>query len=199
MLPRAAPAVRKSSRTPACFSCTHPIEETLARRPKRQSFVRKLVSAASIAAAFIGCALAGGMTVVRADTAQNHTVVARSSNDALVIWDATGDVGEIVQAKLDDVRANARLEHDALRALAAKMPLLDKSSRSVNVRVVYGDISALNSEYGSPTFASVNRYALVKLDPKDAFGNRDHWMTLPAGAPIPGWIRFTQLGRLPPR
>lgn len=128
-----------------------------------------------------------------------HVIVVRPSGDALVIWDATSQVIDIVHDKVADKDANDRLERDGLKALSSKMSSLNKSSRQLTLRVVYKKTAAVNSEYGTPTLEGVEKYATIDLDAKDAFGDRDGWTKLSPHASLPSWIKFNVIGQLPPR
>ena len=139
---------------------------------------------------FASTAVAGG---------EGNVIVARVSNDALVIWDATNDVARIVHDKLSEKTANESLTREGLRILASRISFISKSSWRVTLRIVYKKTAAVNSAYGTPTLAGVEKYAVVVLDPKDAFRDRNNWMKLAPNAPIPAWVRFKVIGRLPPR
>lgn len=130
---------------------------------------------------------------------QGHIVVGRPSHGAIVVWDATPDVIEIVHGKLSDQAANDKLERDGLRVLASRLYVLDTNNPSITLRITYQKIAAVNSEYGNSTFAGVEEYATIILDGKSAFAKRNRWTTLPNGAPVPAWVKFRIAGRLPPR
>ena len=128
-----------------------------------------------------------------------HVVVARASDDALVIWDASAEIAAIVSNKVSDDAANNRIERDALRVLAQSLPKLEKSTKSVTVRVIYNKTGAVSPVYGAPTFAGVERYATLEMSHKDAASNRDKWKELDAKTAVPAWVAFKILGQLPPR
>ncbi len=128
-----------------------------------------------------------------------HVVVARVSDDALIIWDASPEIAAIVTNKTADDAANAQLERDALRVLAQNVSRLEKSAKSVTVRVIYNKTGAVSPVYGAPTFAGVERYATLEASYKDAAADRDKWKELDPKHAVPSWIAFKVIGRLPPR
>lgn len=148
-------------------------------------------------AAFALCA----PLAARADEAvvAGHFVLARASEDALVLFDASPEVAAIVTNKTSDADANDGLERDALKVLAAMLPKLDKSTKSVTVRVTYNKTGAVSPVYGAPTFAGVERYALLAVNYKEAAADRDKWKELDPKHAVPSWISFKVIGQLPPR
>jgi hypothetical protein len=127
-----------------------------------------------------------------------NVVVARASGDALVIWDASPEVAELVTSRTPDDRAGARLQRDALRVAADSLSKVESSASSLTVRIIYSKSGAVSPVYGAATFAGVERYATVQLPFKDAQADRDHWKSLDAKAPLPKWIEVKVTGQLPP-
>jgi hypothetical protein len=128
-----------------------------------------------------------------------HFVLARASEDALVLFDASPEVAAIVSNKTPDADANDALERDALKVLALMLPKLEKSTKSVTVRLTYNKSGAVSPVYGAPTFAGVERYALLEVTYKDAAVDRDKWKELDPKHAVPPWISFKVIGQLPPR
>jgi hypothetical protein len=152
-----------------------------------------------IAAACIVFAL-GARPVPAEDAAvPGNVVVARTSGDALVIWDASPEVAELVGERASDERASTKLERDALRVAAQSLGKIEKSANTLSVRIIYTKTGAVSPVYGAATFAGVERYATLELPLKDALADRDHWKTLDAKAPLPKWIALKVTGQLPPR
>jgi hypothetical protein len=152
--------------------------------------------AAGAAVAALWTLFAGASTATA--EVPGHVVLARTEGDALLIWDSTVEVAAIVSGKLSDADANARLERDALRVLAAEQPKIT-NAKSITVRVVYSKTGDVSAVYGSPTFAGVERYATVKIDGADASSDRDKWKELADNATPPAWVKFDVIGELPPR
>lgn len=128
-----------------------------------------------------------------------HVIVARTEGDALLIWDASNDVAAIVTDKAADDVANARLQRDGLRVLAASLNKLERSAKTVTLRIIFERTGAVSPVYGAPTLADVERYATLTAPASDLFGDRDKWRELTPGKPLPRWFTFAVIGRLPPR
>jgi hypothetical protein len=128
-----------------------------------------------------------------------HVVVARVSDDALIIWDSSPEIAAIVTNKIADEAANNQLERDALKVLAQSLSKLEKTAKTVTVRVIYNKTGAVSPIYGAPTFAGVERYATLEVPYKFAASDRDKWKELDAKHAVPSWVTFKVIGQLPPR
>jgi hypothetical protein len=116
-----------------------------------------------------------------------HAVLARVEGRALVIWDSTLEVAQIVKDKLPDAAAKDRLERDALGELLLEAPNLGRA-RSVDVRVVYTKTGG------------VERYATLTMPAADVKRDRGRWQeAATGGGALPAWIEFSISGELPPR
>ncbi len=133
------------------------------------------------------------------DAVPGHAVLAKPGGDALVIWDASPVVASIVKSKTDDAGANDLLERDAVHVLATMAPNVDKSAKTITVRVIYSKTGAVSPVYGTPTFMGIERYATLTVPAGDVQGDRDKWKELDAKAPVPAWFAFKVTGLLPPR
>jgi hypothetical protein len=134
-----------------------------------------------------------------ADEVPGHAVLAKPAGDALVIWDASPVVASIVKSKTNDSDANDLLERDAARVLATMAPNVDKSAKTITVRVIYSKTGAVSPVYGTPTFMGIERYATLTVPAGDAQTDRDKWKELDPKAPVPAWFAFKVTGLLPPR
>lgn len=136
----------------------------------------------------------------RADTNDVKPVIARTQGDALVLWDATELVTQIVNDRATDSDADARLANGALKALAQTAPHLS-DAKTITVRVVYARTGAVSPVYGTPTFAGVERFATLEIAGPDARSDAGHWKEAAAAAPgeLPKSVTFTVTGKLPPR
>lgn len=133
------------------------------------------------------------------DAVPGHAVLAKPGGDALVIWDASPVVAAIVKSKTDDSGANDLLERDAVHVLASMAPNIDKSAKTVTIRVIYSKTGAVSPVYGTPTFLGIERYATLIVAAGDTQGDRDKWKELDAKTPVPSWFAFKVTGLLPPR
>lgn len=151
----------------------------------------------SLALVAAGCVAAA--TAALADEVPGHAVLAKPAGDALVIWDASPVVASIVKSKTNDADANDLLERDAAHVLASMAPDVDKSAKTITVRVIYSKTGAVSPVYGTPTFMGIERYATLTVPAGDAQTDRDKWKELDSKAPVPGWFAFKVTGLLPPR
>jgi len=128
-----------------------------------------------------------------------HAVLARATGQALIIWDATPLFADVVRRKLPDSEANALIAHDALRILARMQPDLDKDAKSVTVRIVYAKKGEVSPVYGTATFEGIERYATLNANAADLSTDKDKWKEFDPNAPLPSWLSFAIVGKLPPR
>jgi len=161
---------------------------------KEESSLPRIVPVLAILTALATSSLAA------ADSAPpGKVIVARTDGNAMLIYNASGEVASIVTSKTSDADANDRLERDALQALASKLPLL-QSAKNVTVRVIYDKVGSVSPTYGSLTYAGVERYANLTMNIADAKTNRDRWKDAASShAPLPSWISFQVVGELPQR
>jgi hypothetical protein len=159
-----------------------------------------IVLTRAFALAYAGLTLHGA-SIASADDSANaplRLVLARTGTSALVLWNASPLVAEIVAKRVPEREANDRLERGALRAAAQDLPLLP-TAKSITVRVLYDKTGDVSPVYGGPTFAGVERYALLRLDAARARRDEGRWKELDSGHPVPAWIAFHVIGSLPPR
>ena len=134
-----------------------------------------------------------------AQNVPGDAVLAKPGGNALVIWDASPVVASIVKTKTPDAEAAETLERDAVRVLAGMSGLVEKSAKSVTVRVTYAETGAVSPVYGTRPFAGIELYATLTAPAADTAGDRDHWKTLGPKTPLPPWFVFKVVGKLPPR
>jgi hypothetical protein len=144
-----------------------------------------------------GCLAAA--TAALADEVPGHAVLAKPDGEALVIWDASQVVAEIVKTKTADAAANDLLERDAAHVLATMAPNVDKTAKTITVRVIYSKTGAVSPVYGTPTFMGIEKYATLTVPAADAQSDRDKWKVLDPKAAVPSWFAFKVIGLLPPR
>ena len=92
-----------------------------------------------------------------------------------------------------------RLQHDALSVAAQNFGKIEKSAKTVSVRIVYIVSAGMSPAYHADTFGHMERYVLLTMPYRDAAANRDHWKTLAPGARLPGWVKVDVTGALPPK
>lgn len=129
-------------------------------------------------------------------------VIVRAHGDALVLWDATSVVAQVVRDKAGDDDANARLQRGALKALVETVPHLQDAKR-ITVRVLYNRTGEVSPVYNAATFAGVERYATLEISGTDARSDKEKWkeaaMSSGPATTLPHSITFTIIGKLPPR
>ena len=149
--------------------------------------------------ALVAAACIATTSAASAEDVPGHAVLAKPDADALVIWDASPVVASIVKSKTADPDANDLLERDAAHVLATMAPNIDKSAKTITVRVIYSKTGAVSPVYGTPTFMGIERYATLTVPAADALSDRDKWKELAVKTPIPAWFTFKIVGLLPPR
>ena len=128
-----------------------------------------------------------------------HVVLARTGPAALVLWDATQEVTDIVKTKTPDAQANDRLERGALRALKSTFANL-KGSKTITIRITYAMTGAVSPQYGQATFAGIERYANLSVDVAALKDDHDKWAEASVGnGPLPDFASLKIVGTLPPR
>lgn len=142
----------------------------------------------------------GAMPALARDAAGEKIVLARAEGDALVLWDASDLVTQIVADRDPDPVANALLERGALRAAAQALPQL-KGAKTIAVRVIYQRTGAVSPAYGAATFAGVERYALLTISAADAASDKGKWREAGTAntGPLPANVTFAITGALPAR
>ena len=128
-----------------------------------------------------------------------HIVLARATDEALVIWDASPVIADVVKGKLSDDDANKLVAHDALKVLAMQQPNVDKGAKSITIRIVYSKTGAVSPYYGNTTFAGIERYATLSTAAGDVATDKNNWKELGDSAALPSFLPFTVIGKLPPR
>jgi len=127
-----------------------------------------------------------------------HVVIANAGPSAVLIWNASPIVAQIVTDGASDQVANDRLERAALRAIASDVALLPHA-KTISVRILYDKTGDVSPVYGGPTFAGVERYATLTCDAAHARANAAQWKGLRETDALPAWLTLTVVGTLPPR
>ncbi|HZO95348.1 MAG TPA: hypothetical protein VFB22_16490 [Candidatus Baltobacteraceae bacterium] len=160
----------------------------------RRRLAAPLALLAACACAILAAAPAGADTAV-----PGNAILARSAGDALVIWDASPVVASIVHSKMSDADANALLEHDAADVLSKMWPNVEKSAKTLTVRIVYSKTGAVSPVYGTPTFMGIERYATLTAKSTDVKAHGAAWPANDPKTPLPAWLEYKIVGLLPPR
>jgi hypothetical protein len=128
---------------------------------------------------------------------QGTVVVARAEGDALVLWDASPVVADIVTNKEPRDEAMRKLEAQSIDVLASKAAVL-KQTQTIAVRVIYAKTGAVSPVYHAATFASIEKvFTVTAATPKIASESAAWAKQLGAGK-IPNDLSVTITGELPP-
>ena len=129
-------------------------------------------------------------------TPKGSIVLAKTSPSALLIWDASPVVADLVADKTPDSQALRLLTADAIELLHERAASL--TAKTVELRVVYTRSGAISPAYGAPTFAGVERVMVIDASRADALARADQWKKAARdGAPTPGLtVKIT--GSMPP-
>jgi hypothetical protein len=133
------------------------------------------------------------------DTVPGHAVLARPTGDALVIWNASQVVASIVRSKMTEADADNLLERDAVRILTSMSPHIDKSAKTITVRIIYAKSGEVSPIYNTPTFKGFEQYALLMARAQDIPTNLNKWKELQENHAVPAGLTYKVVGRLPPR
>ncbi len=147
---------------------------------------------AIIGAVAVFCTGVAGAT----DAPKGLVVVARRAPSALLIWDASLAIGDLVVARSGDDASRRSLEVDGIRILAARAPGL--RARTVALRVQYAPVGVEGVAYQASTFANATPVMLLRADRSALVAHAGEWIAdLDAGRQPPG-LSVDSLGALPP-
>lgn len=147
-------------------------------------------------AAALGVAACTAAAVASDDLPKGNVVIAKTHPDAVLIWDATPRVLDLVNTKtLGDAGVRA-LELDALHVLEARAKTL--SAPSVQLRIVYTRTGEMNPLYGTPSFAGVERVAVLAAKRNDILRDGTSWESSLKTGSVPKGLDVTVTGKLPP-
>jgi hypothetical protein len=136
------------------------------------------------------------MGAVRADTLPPGTiVVARSAPAALLVWDASAAVGDLVVARRSGDDGMRALESDGVTIMAARAPRL--RAKSVELRIQYSATGVAGAAYQASTFANATQL-LVLTAPRALIAARAHaWQAAIASHRAPDGLGVRVVGAFP--
>lgn len=152
-----------------------------------------------ISIAFVACSAVFLHPTCAQESAPGRAVLSKSTGDALVIWDASKVVASIVRSKMADAAADGLLKRDAVRVLAKMLRNIDRTAKTITVRIIYAKSGDVSPVYGTLTFKGVEHYALLTVHGADAQSHKTKWKELEDKATIPSWFSYKVIGRLPAR
>lgn len=145
----------------------------------------------------IGIAHATAVASVQSATpAPGGVVVARTSGDAVLIWDASSVVADLHDRKVPNDEALRQVEYHAAQLLIANAPTL-KAARTVTLQVVYPRKPEFNPQYNADVLTSVERLMSLEAT-KDALRGQHGWLEDIRAGTAPQGLTITITGQLPP-
>jgi hypothetical protein len=124
-------------------------------------------------------------------------LLAKTGEQALVIWDATSTVTTIVSDKTPRDVALQTLESQAVTVAASKAPVLP-SAKTITVRIIYemsGDVSPV---YKTATFTGFQHLVAVTVPKLDLAKNAASYSKALAAGTVPADVKVDKTGDLPP-
>ena len=124
-------------------------------------------------------------------------IVARTGSDALLLWDATPLVADIVSEKRSRVSALRDLEAQAMQILSARAATMADAKR-LTIRVLYQKTGAVSPVYGTPTLEGVERVFELTAEKDRARKNGTAYSRALSQGRVPPGLHLLQTGDLPP-
>ena len=145
----------------------------------------------------ISLALLGSAAPAHADgPSHGSVVVAKPGGHAILVWDASTDVGAALQKSEPPDQITTQLEVAAVRILMDRAKTLTSAS-DIRVKVVYdrtGDVSPL---YKAETFSGIEHLLIVSATRKAAISGGKTWSaSLDAGV-LPAGVTTEVTGKYP--
>jgi len=126
-----------------------------------------------------------------------QVIVAKASGDAVLIWDASSTITEILRRKVPPALAMRSIEAQAADLLALRGPAL-KSAKSISLRVVYPRKPEFNPQYGNEVAATVERLMTLKASPATLVHDGKTWSAMIQKGGSPRGLDIMVTGTLPP-
>ena len=148
--------------------------------------------------AAIAFSISSGAAASETALPQGAVTLAKTTPDALLIWDATPAVAALRKARTDPRVGLAQLEAGAMSIALARAASLTHST-NVSVRVLYemtGDVSPV---YHSATFEGVERLLTVTATRSDILANGAAYAEQLERGTIPAAVKVSISGALPPQ
>jgi hypothetical protein len=121
-----------------------------------------------------------------------NVIMAKAGDDPLFIWDATPAVQTELAKKQDTKASLGDLELAAAQILSDKLRSM-KSLQQASVQIVYQKIGAVSPEYGTATFAGIEKLATIHATRAAIEAATSGATSLPPGFTV------TIIGTLPPQ
>jgi len=128
---------------------------------------------------------------------QGNIAVARARGDAMVIWDATQALTDLVATKASKKDVINRLTSDAALVFGTEALRLKRYAKTVSVIVLYTKTGAISPTYHVATFEGVERLLVFKA-PSRASGQAHAWASQLLRGVMPRGAFVAVVGQLPP-
>jgi hypothetical protein len=159
------------------------------------SFMSRWPSAPFRVTAIVVALAVSTFGVARADAPPGTVVVARSAPDALLIWDASLAVGDLIVARRTGDDGLRALESDGVSILAARAQRLH--AKSIELRIQYAATGVVGAAYQASTFANATQL-LVRTAPRALIGTRAReWQAAIAAHHAPQGLGVRVVGAFP--
>ena len=145
----------------------------------------------------VGTLLAIGGGPAAASEPAGTIVVAKPDGDALILWDVTTLVAEIVSEKTPRDEALRDLESQAVGVMSSRVTAL-KSAQTISVRVIYLRTGDINPAYRAATLAGVEKVVTIKAPVSKVNAQSAVWAKELKDGKVPSDITVSVTGKLPP-
>jgi hypothetical protein len=150
-----------------------------------------------IVAALAACACIASGTIVNAEDGPKGTVImAKAAPKALLIWNASPAVADLVTGNQLGDDGLRELESDGVGILANRASSL-KATR-MELRIIYEQSGAVSPVYGTATFAGYEHVLTLVAARADIERNAEEWMKEISGGTAPRGLDIVVTGKLPP-
>lgn len=146
------------------------------------------------------CALAIGLLCPQGAQAAavGTVIVARSGDNATLVWDASPVVAGLVQAKNVAAGGLNSLESQAVGILADRARTLPHS-KTLTLQVMYAKSGAVSPAYGTATTESLERVFTLTAERAALLQNGVKWQSELSVGKKPAGVKVDVLGELPPQ
>lgn len=122
-------------------------------------------------------------------------VVARSAPAALLIWDASSAVGDLVVARRTGDDGMRALEGDGIEILAARAPRLH--AKSIELRIQYSATGVVGAPYQASTFANATQLLVLTAPSALVAARARAWQAAIAAHRAPDGLGVRVVGAFP--
>jgi hypothetical protein len=138
-----------------------------------------------------------GGAAAAADLPAGTVVMAKSTPDALLLWDSSPVLAKMVADKVGEAHALSTLESDAM-AIATQRSSGLSTAKTITVQVIYSKTGAVSPVYNTPTFAGVEKVLTVSGTPSDIAKNGATYTEQLSHGTVPAAVKVAITGKLPP-